>query len=255
MSILTRSNSGNDYFVQVNQFQQLWDMGSAADNYDLPLLTKFRASRFNQSINNNPYFFNGAFSGVIVQPAAYTFIYRFMANKSAEYPEGQLNGDVLKSFFSITGEAGNFVYTPGHERIPDNWYTRNLLDPYTIPFFNIDQLEAALEYPQFLDVGGNTGTVNSFTGVDITNLTGGVYNLETLTEGNNLLCFGMQAGVQMLPDLVSGLLTDVSATDLLGSALNNATNGLGCPTLNNIDKDQFSAYPGYTDLDTSTGTY
>lgn len=252
---LTRSNSGNDYLVQVNQFQQLWDLGSADDNYDLPLLTTFRASRFNQSINNNPYFFNGPFSGVIVQPAAYTFIYRFMANKSAEYPEGQLNGDVLKSFFSITGESGNFVYNPGYERIPDNWYTRNLLDPYTIPFFVSDQLEAALEYPQFLDIGGNTGTVNSFAGVDITNLTGGIYNLDTLTEGNNLFCFGMQAGVQFLPDLVSGLLTDTSATDLLGSALNNATDSLGCPTLNNIDKDQFSAYPGYTDLDTATGTY
>jgi hypothetical protein len=57
-----------------------------------------------------------------VQPAAYTFIYRFMANKSAEYPQGKLNGDILKSFFSITGEDGNFKYTEGWERIPDNWY-------------------------------------------------------------------------------------------------------------------------------------
>jgi hypothetical protein len=43
-----------------------------------------------------------------VQPAAYTFIYRFMANKSAEYPQGKLNGEVLKSFFAITGDDGNF---------------------------------------------------------------------------------------------------------------------------------------------------
>lgn len=43
-----------------------------------------------------------------MQPAAYTFIYRFMANKSAEYPQGKLNGEVLKSFFAITGDDGNF---------------------------------------------------------------------------------------------------------------------------------------------------
>ena len=67
--------------------------------------------RFQESIENNPYFFYGPFSGVAVTPAAYTFIFRYMANKSAEYPEGYLDGNVLKSFFSITGEDGSFVYT------------------------------------------------------------------------------------------------------------------------------------------------
>jgi len=42
-----------------------------------------------------------------VSQAAYTFIYRFMANKSAEYPEGILNQDVLKSFMAVSGENGN----------------------------------------------------------------------------------------------------------------------------------------------------
>lgn len=57
-----------------------------------------------------------------------TFIYRFMSNKSATYPEGYLNGEVLKSFFSVTGTPGNFTYTPGYERIPDNWYKRAIGD-------------------------------------------------------------------------------------------------------------------------------
>lgn len=35
-------------------------------------------------------------------------------------------------------------------------------------------------------IGGNTGTVNSFTGVDLGDTTGGVYNAQTLFEGNNL---------------------------------------------------------------------
>jgi hypothetical protein len=92
-----------------------------------------------------------------VQPAAYTFIYRFMANKSAEHPQGKLDGEVLKQFFSITGEDGNFKYTPGWERIPDNWYKRNLVDEYTIPYFQIDLTNMALQHPEFLSVGGNTG--------------------------------------------------------------------------------------------------
>lgn len=112
------------------------------------MLTDFRSSRFDQSVANNGYFFNGPFSGVLVQPAAYTFIYRFMANKSAENPEGILNQAVLKSFFSITGDSGSFTWTPGNERIPDNWYKRAIGDEYTIPFFNTDLLAAAAKYPK-----------------------------------------------------------------------------------------------------------
>ena len=160
--------------------------------YDLSVLTPFRAERFQQSIANNPYFFNGPFTGVVVLPAAYTFIYRFMANKSAEYPEGYLNGETLKSFFSITGPPGNFKYNPGNERIPDNWYKRAVGDEYTIPYFNMDLTSAALQYPEFLDIGGNTGKVNTFTGLDINNLTGGVYNAQTLAQGNNAMCFAFQ---------------------------------------------------------------
>lgn len=104
----------------------------------------------------------------------------------------------------------------------------------------------ALEYPEFLSVGGNTGKVDSFTGLDLNDVTGGLVNAGTLTQGNNLLCFGFQAVVQMLPDLLEGLFTDVTpAQSLLGSALNKATNSLGCPKLNNINNDQYDQFPGY----------
>ena len=122
---------GNDYLVQLPQFNDMYSRqsGVADDevNYDLSVLTEFRSDRFQESINNNPYFLNGPFSGVIVLPAAYTFIYRFMANKSEEHPEGVLNRDVLKSFFAITGDEGSFKYTPGYERIPENWYSKLLI--------------------------------------------------------------------------------------------------------------------------------
>lgn len=63
---------------------------------------------------------------------------------------------------------------------------------YTIPYFNTDLTAAALQYPMFLQVGGNTGTTNSFTPVDIANLTGGVYNAQSLAQGNNAMCFAYQ---------------------------------------------------------------
>lgn len=93
-----------------------------------------------------------------MQPAAYTFIYRFMANKSAENPEGVLTKEVLKSFFGFTGSDDDMVHNPGWERIPENWYKRALGDEYTIPFYALDLNAAALQHPQFLDIGGNVSS-------------------------------------------------------------------------------------------------
>lgn len=56
-----------------------------------------------------------------------------MANHSTAYPSGYLDKSTFKSFFAVTGDSGSFEYTPGYERIPDNWYRRPLSDPYTIP--------------------------------------------------------------------------------------------------------------------------
>ena len=182
-----------------------------------------------------------------------------MANKSSEFPEGLLTGDVLKSFYAITGDYPNFQYTPGHESFPDNWYKRNPVDYYTIPYLSIDSTTMALQHPEFLSLGGNTGKTNSFTGVDPQNLTGGVYTSSNLLQGNNALCYGLELSLMESPDILSGLYSDDNAAvDALGTAINEATGALGCPKLNAINKGQFasdfSQYPGYTDL-SSTGTY
>ena len=246
--------------VQVSQFAALYELGQQnGDSIDLQVLTKYRTTRFQQSVSNNPYFFNAPFSGVVAQPAAWSFIYRFMANKSAEYPEGLLTGDVLKSFYSITGDYPNFEYTPGHESFPDNWYKRNPVDYYTIPYLSVDIDTMALEHPEFLSIGGNTGKTNTFTGIDPQNLTGGVFTSSNLLQGNNLACYGLELTLMEAPDILSGLYSDISsALDALGTAFNSATESLSCPKLNAINMNQFnsdlSKYPGYTKL-SSTGTY
>lgn len=126
-------------------------------------------------------------------------------------------------------------------------YKRNDADAYTIPFFMTDVIAEIIDHPEFASIGGNTGTVNSFTGLDPSNLTQGVFNSASLTEGNNLQCFVMQQLLQEGPDILTGLFTDTdAANDLLGSMINNATDSLGCPQLNAPDKGQFSIFPGYT---------
>ena len=93
------------------------------------------------------------------------------ANKSAEYPEGFLDRGTLKSFYAITGPDDGLTYTPGYERIPENWYKRALDDEYTTPFFFSDFKNTLQEHPELIAFGGNTGTVNSFAGLVVGNLT------------------------------------------------------------------------------------
>ena len=250
--------TGNNYEVQMERFKSLYalqeDETEETSNYDLTVLTQLRAERFQESKTTNPYFFNGPFSGLLVQPAAYTFIFRFMANKSAEYPEGRLSQNVLKSFYSISGDSPEeFEYTPGWERIPDNWYKRAKGDEYGLSEFLTDVLAAAKEHPEFLSVGGNTGTPDSFTGVDIEDLSGGVFNTKTLGEGNNLACFVFQLIGQMTPDILEGLAGRLlEKTFQLTEALEKIVSRLQCPKLAKVDKEQyakqFSPFPGVTQL-------
>jgi hypothetical protein len=112
--------AGNNYELVTSQFQELVDYAEDGE-VTMDSLTAFRAHRFDTQVQSNPEFFYGPFSGLLVQPAAYTFIYRFMANHSAEAPAGTLNLDVLKSWFGVQGESGNYKAVQGTERIPENW--------------------------------------------------------------------------------------------------------------------------------------
>ncbi|KAF2133984.1 Cloroperoxidase [Dothidotthia symphoricarpi CBS 119687] len=230
---------GNNYKTVTQQFQELIDY-SPGGVVTLESLTSFRSHRFDTQIANNPYFFNGPFSGVLVQPAAYTFIFRFMANHSAENPTGLLSHEVIQSWFGVQGQSGSYNAVQGTERIPLNWYKRAVEYPYDVGYFLADVINAAALHPKFLDIGGNTGTTNSFTGVDATNLTGGIFNGATLLQGNNLGCFLYQLSAQAKPDILLNVL------DQLTSAIGNIIGSLGCPQLMAIDKSQLEQFPGYT---------
>lgn len=76
-------------------------------------------------------------------------------------------------------------------------------------------LHAASIDPSLLSVGGNAGKVNTFTGVDVGNLTNGVFNLDQLLANPQALsCYLYQVGVEELIPTQLGLIYKV-----LGSAL------------------------------------
>ncbi|SMR45843.1 unnamed protein product [Zymoseptoria tritici ST99CH_3D1] len=218
---------GNDFTLQMSQYQELYDMAKAnGGNIDLPLLTDFRSKRFDQSIANNP--------------------------------QGLMNTDILNSFFGVEEVDGKLQKNPGHEKFPENWYKRAIGDEYSIPFLQADTALAAQKYPKFLNVGGNTGKVNTFTGVDASDISGGVYNTRTLGEGNNAMCFATQFLAQAMPDMIkcSGVLNDVlGAMSQFTQSLNGAFGALNCPQIEKLDKSQFDQFPGYKNFDCHTGRY
>ncbi|KAF2827504.1 Cloroperoxidase [Ophiobolus disseminans] len=235
-------NGGSVGVFQMRSWEHLYQL---AEEYTLDDIAAQSDYVTRWSILNNPYYFSAPFSG-LVAPAAHNFVINFMSNHSAEKPGGTLTREVLKSFFAVTGDSpGNFVHNRGQERIPENWYRRPTANAMTVPQVLLDVQVNNAMYPGIVRIGGNTGTVNSFAGVDLTDLTGGVFNLGGLAEGNQAACFLLQASLAGLPDVVSPLLGAV------GSVLGWATQQLGplsrqfgCPQLANFDNSLFNGFPG-----------
>lgn len=194
----------------------------------------------------NGYFFNGP-ATIIVAPAAYSFQTAMMANHSAQYVNGYLDRETFKSFFGVTGSPGTFTYKAGYERIPSNWYRRAIGNEYTLPLFLGDVLSHGTQAPEFLLPGGNTGKPSTFTPLNITALTKGVFNGATLLQGNNLACFIYQILPLGTPDVLKRTQTStLNILKLLTDQLGPLSQALSCPQLQSIDKSQYNEYPGYT---------
>ena len=198
----------------------MYDLQADAEvpNYDLDVLIQHRQYTFDQSLSTNPYFYFAPFAGIAVSNAAHTFIPALMSNHSAEYPNGILDKETLKSFFAITeADDGTLSWQPGYERIPDNWYRRPLgvVNEYSPESFAQDFLQIAAVVPEAASVGGNTGTVNSFTGVDLGNITGGAYDTTALLNPTTFVCYFYQLTLAVVPDF----LRSEALGSLLGTAL------------------------------------
>jgi hypothetical protein len=119
------------------------------------------------SLANNPYFFQAPVSSIVPLAGHFLAVNQF-SNHSVDNINGYLTREILKSFWSITGPDGAHVYTPGHDQIPQNWYRRSSSNQYTLAAASTDLAIMANKYPDCVNIGGNTGTVNSFTGASTT---------------------------------------------------------------------------------------
>lgn len=216
-------------------------------SYDRSVWSTHRHNMFYLSKNENPYFFYAPFAGVIASTGGFNFPPRLMSNKSAAYPDnGILDGEILKTFFAVSGDYPNFTYTFGHERIPNNFYRRAFGNEFTEDKFFEDFYVFAKETPEMVSTGGNTGKPNSYAALDLGNFTGGVYNGAQLLQGDNLKCFVFQSLLAGAPDILKGGYSDIKGimetlTDKVNVFLGNAV----CPQISNPNNDQFKQYPGY----------
>jgi hypothetical protein len=121
---------------------------------------------------------------------------------------------------------------------------------FLLIFLTFPQADVAIlatKYPQIVQFGGNTGTTNSFVGVDPGDITGGVFNAETLLQGDNLGCFFFQAAQQGIPSILKGLVADLAPViSLVNQYISPVLNDLNCPALNTFDQSAFYQFPGYS---------
>ena len=237
------SQYGSNTRLIMSQFKSLYNRqpNAATANYNLEVLRDFRKERYYESIAKNPYYSYLPFSGIEVSQAAFTFIYRFMSNKSAENPEGILNKEVLKSFMSISGPENNLKWTPGHEKIPDNWYKRNQADEYSVTYFQTDILYFAETVPEVLEIGCNKGAVNTFSPIDPYQLTSGAYTAQQVAA--NPFCFAAAFSKAEIP-LLTGLST--SALGPLNTLFDSLTSGMNCAAIGAVNQSALTACPGFS---------
>ncbi|KAH3905278.1 hypothetical protein HBI56_209750 [Parastagonospora nodorum] len=237
--------NGNPVGLDVPQFEQLIAMPQGPNGYDLTVMHPFRGARYKDSVATNGRYWAGPLTHFAINTATYLFTYHFFANYSTEYPDGFLSEQTLKSFEGVSGERGSFKWKHGAERIPENWYRRQPGNDYGILNFALDAVGALQALPYMAVIGGNTGEPNTFTGVNIADLTGGVFNAATLLEGNNAMCFAFQAVHSAAPDILKGLLGNVVlAVSKLTDALDPILAQLGCPQMAKYDKSLLAKFPG-----------
>ena len=97
------TNHGDAHSLNVSKFEEVYAVGGndkSENGFDQRFtLDKFRAAFEqvqNDAIASNPYYFTGAFSTIVVVPAAYNFVINFMSNHSAQEPSGYLVSTILR---------------------------------------------------------------------------------------------------------------------------------------------------------------
>jgi hypothetical protein len=224
--------------------QELLDLAQArnpSNGWITPrVLAEHSSNRKAYSVSTNPNYFSPAYAGVAFTFGAHMFAFQMLANHSAEYPRGYLTPEAFMDWFGYTRENGQLVFTYGTEKIPDNYYKRADDDAWTLTDIVVSTAQQCASYPSNCQVGGNTGQVNSFSGVNVGDITGGLVNsVQDLSDPRRMGCFIGQAIQADVPSFLDNafngvLLSQVMALipTVLNPVLTTLTANLGgCPNL------------------------
>ncbi|KAF2838137.1 Cloroperoxidase [Patellaria atrata CBS 101060] len=220
--------TGDNYRLDMTLFKQWLAVPTdASGSYPMSSLFSLNKMRFDQSVATNPNFYYGPFTGMIARNAGTFFSGQLMRNFSTT--SGVLDARTVKSFYAVYDKSnGALEYREGHEQIPANWYRRTT--DWTLVDFNVELLALVAAYPVLGSIGGNMGTVNSFTGVNLGDLTGGLLNAQNLLKGNNLMCFILQVVKTVSPNSLATIFTTLAKPlSMLTDALRLPLINLACP--------------------------
>ncbi|GAB7365799.1 hypothetical protein MBLNU230_g7132t1 [Neophaeotheca triangularis] len=183
-----------------------------------PVLAEHSYNRKQHSIATNPNYFSPPYAGVAFTFGAHMFAFELLANHSAEEPRGFLEPSVFEAFFGYTrDENDQLVFKYGTERIPENWYRRSHEDPWTLTDILVSTAQQCTSYPSACQVGGNTGEVNSFSGVNLGELSDGLINSVTdLSDPQRMGCFIRQAIQADVPSFLDKVFNGVTLRTVLG---------------------------------------
>ncbi|KAG8793732.1 hypothetical protein FRC12_001815 [Ceratobasidium sp. 428] len=239
--------NGDASSLDLRNFKSLYALQpeKGPSNYNLSVLIQHRKQTLDFSIKNNPHFYHGPLTGTILSNGAHAFIPALMSNHSDQFPNGILSRVVLKSFFGVQGTSKNLTYLLGHERIPNNWYRRPADKDYESTNLGSDIAQMLAVAPNAISVGGNVGKVNTFTMVNISDLTGGLYNHLICNDRKALRTYALQVG---LPDVLETLFSNVTyAETLVAEKYGPVLSSMGCPGPAGYNKTSFKAFPGTND--------
>ncbi|KAK7543779.1 Chloroperoxidase [Phyllosticta citricarpa] len=235
---LTRNDlymTGDSWTMNMTLFEEFYNMADENGVLSMDALAQQAANRFDYAVAHNPNFYYGPITGMISRNAGYFFLGRLLANHTEEHPEGILTQEIYKKFFAVVDtEDGKMEYKKGHETFPDNWYRKPI--EYGLIPLNLDVVSWILKHPVLGSIGGNTGTVNSFTGLQLANITGGILDATSLLENNNLLCFVFQVLKTFMPNSLSPLMSTLEKPiEMVTDALSAPLLSLACPAFKDME--------------------
>ncbi|KAJ5825340.1 hypothetical protein N7474_002478 [Penicillium riverlandense] len=214
--------TGNNYQLNMEKFLEWYNM-STDGTFGMDLMAERANICLEKAKQTNPNFFYGPVTGLVARNAGFVFPARLLANYSQDNSEGVTTKEIVRNFFAIYEEEDKLVYREGWERIPMNWYKTPM--DYGLLELNSDIVKWALKYPELA----------SFTGIDISDLSGGVLNMGTLLEGNNLLCLVFEVLKLASPDALGGLYKTLAVPlELIENIIAAPLLNLSCPAFENL---------------------